>query len=242
MSPVVRVSQDVSERLKAHAEPFVDTPSSVIERLLDYFEKNQPTLEKLPRLSQNKAYKKAHVEACKADQSFTRQQVNIFLAPAVEDNIRATILQKVSIKVAEKYLKEKELEDLKAAMQQRTDFNCWAMTDSNIATFNKMRPGDIVFMTVKGTGSFNYVGKVLTKFRNEAMGNYLWPVAHEKPWELIYLLDDIRQVNIEKSKLVITLGYQPAYVVPGIICVKPSRVTTVIERYGSIDQFINNIA
>jgi hypothetical protein len=34
MSPTIRISPDTYERLKAHAEPFVDTPDSVIRRLL----------------------------------------------------------------------------------------------------------------------------------------------------------------------------------------------------------------
>jgi hypothetical protein len=38
MMPVVRISDSVFERLQTHAKPFVDTPASVIERLLDFYE------------------------------------------------------------------------------------------------------------------------------------------------------------------------------------------------------------
>lgn len=34
MSPTIRISQDTYEHLKQHAEPFIDTPDSVIRRLL----------------------------------------------------------------------------------------------------------------------------------------------------------------------------------------------------------------
>ena len=34
MTPTVRVDEEVYEQLKAHAEPFVDTPNSVLRRLL----------------------------------------------------------------------------------------------------------------------------------------------------------------------------------------------------------------
>jgi predicted CopG family antitoxin len=40
MSQVIRISDDVYERLKAQATPFVDTPAIVIERLLDKLEAN----------------------------------------------------------------------------------------------------------------------------------------------------------------------------------------------------------
>lgn len=41
MMPVIRISDEVFGRLQQHATPFVDTPASVIERLLDAFEATQ---------------------------------------------------------------------------------------------------------------------------------------------------------------------------------------------------------
>lgn len=38
MMPVIRLSDATYRRLQAHAEPFVDTPVSVIERILDEYE------------------------------------------------------------------------------------------------------------------------------------------------------------------------------------------------------------
>lgn len=39
MMPVVRIPDSVYERLQKHATPFVDTPATVIERLLDSYER-----------------------------------------------------------------------------------------------------------------------------------------------------------------------------------------------------------
>lgn len=38
MMPVVRIPDELFERLQVHAKPFVDSPASVIERLLDFYE------------------------------------------------------------------------------------------------------------------------------------------------------------------------------------------------------------
>ena len=38
MSPVIRISESIYERLQELATPFVDTPASIIERLLDHYE------------------------------------------------------------------------------------------------------------------------------------------------------------------------------------------------------------
>src|SRR6266496_1209550 len=43
MMPVVRIPDPVFERLQAIATPFVDTPASVIEKLLDFYAANQGT-------------------------------------------------------------------------------------------------------------------------------------------------------------------------------------------------------
>jgi hypothetical protein len=47
MMPVIRIPDAVYERLQQHATPFVDTPATVIERLLDAYEKKSTTLAKL---------------------------------------------------------------------------------------------------------------------------------------------------------------------------------------------------
>lgn len=47
MLPVIRISDSIFERLQALATPLVDTPATVIERLLDSFE------SQTPRLTQN---------------------------------------------------------------------------------------------------------------------------------------------------------------------------------------------
>jgi hypothetical protein len=41
MMPIVRIPENVFARLQKHAEPFVDTPVNVIERLLDFYERGR---------------------------------------------------------------------------------------------------------------------------------------------------------------------------------------------------------
>ena len=38
MAPVIRISDEVFRKLQSLGEPFVDTPSTVIERVLEYYE------------------------------------------------------------------------------------------------------------------------------------------------------------------------------------------------------------
>ena len=45
----------------------------------------------------------------------------------------------------------------------------------------------------------------------------------------------------EKGRLVSALGYQSNYVVPGIIRVNPPRVSMILTRYGSIENFLEEV-
>ncbi|MFC1552986.1 T4SS efffector SepA family protein [Candidatus Latescibacterota bacterium] len=38
MSPIIRIPETVYDKLQSIAEPFIDTPASVIERIVDYYE------------------------------------------------------------------------------------------------------------------------------------------------------------------------------------------------------------
>lgn len=49
MMPVVRIPDELFERLQNHAKPFVDTPASVIEKLLDFYEAGQRRAPRAPR-------------------------------------------------------------------------------------------------------------------------------------------------------------------------------------------------
>lgn len=48
MSPVVRIPKEIYSRLKSLAEPFTDTPATVVERLLDFHEEYRQT-DGIPR-------------------------------------------------------------------------------------------------------------------------------------------------------------------------------------------------
>jgi len=43
MAPVIRIPEDVFKRLQKHAVPFEDTPASVIDRLLTFFDEHSST-------------------------------------------------------------------------------------------------------------------------------------------------------------------------------------------------------
>lgn len=235
MAPVIRISDQLFERLKKHAEPLVDTPSDVIEHLLNSYETNLSHLA--PESNSSISTPSPQLELASV---FKSNQFNIFLVPAIKENMRYTIEKGVNLNTAKQFFSSSEFEALKKALGGKTDFYCWATTNSNRTTFREMQQGDFALLTEKGTGKFTVFGEIIAKFKNAALGDHLWPVVPGKPWELIYIFSSVRHINIDKSKLVNELGYQSNYTVPGIIRVQPSRVNRLLSRHNSIENFINS--
>ena len=82
MSKVIRISDGIFKRLQDHGTPLVDTPASVIERLLDYYEANRST-EQDTRVTQSEPPSGVN----------TLRPEGFYLAPGNLENMEATVLQ-----------------------------------------------------------------------------------------------------------------------------------------------------
>lgn len=227
MSKVIRIEDEIFGRLQNHAEPFVDTPSSVIEKLLNYYESSLSKTEMTH----------AHTSQGRKENPMR----NIFLAPASEENLRKTIMGSVSLTSIAHLLSEGELQVLRSSAKSSEALNCWAMTEGSRSKFNEMTPGDLVLFTVKDSKKFQYSGEVVAKIDSEKLGGFLWDFVPTKPWKLVYFLGNIQAVNIDKTRLVTALGYNKNFVVPGITKVNPIARDTILAQHGTIKSFIDSI-
>lgn len=115
------------------------------------------------------------------------------------------------------------------------------MSESNRAKYKEMNPGDLVIFSEKNSGKFQYCGKVTAKVENEKLGNHLWPACvPTKHWKLIYFLEDIRGIHIDKTKLVVTLGYDKKFVVPGVTRLNQVARDTILSKHGSMEAFVDS--
>jgi len=225
MSKVIRISDETFSRLQNLAEPLVDTPASVIEKLLGEFE---TTLSKNKSGDQMKSYN-------------VNSDHNLFLVPADKSNIKQSIQKKVQFNDASHYLSSSDKKKLNSILGQNNSFNCWAMTESNRSTYKKMKSGDYILLSEKGTGKFNFTGRVKGKIESESLGNKLWSFTPGKPWSLIYIIDDLKAINIDKQEMVQTLGYSSNYVVPGVIRVQRQNLNSALGSYREIKTMINSL-
>lgn len=227
MSKVIRISDTIFSRLQQYSTPLVDTPASVIERVLDYYEKSH-RFEKRSSTSHSPTNTKQEVN-----------KIGLYLAPASKENLETTIIKSKPLIVAKSNLSQEQFKALEHGLKGKEKIHCWAMTKNSRSKFNAMNKGDLVLFTSKGTGRFSYIAKVIYKLESALLGEALWSVVPGLPWELIYFLEDINRINVPKEKLVSALGYDQGYVVPGIVRVSSERVQNIINVYGSIPKLIS---
>lgn len=241
MSKVIRIDDETFSRLQGLAEPLIDTPSDVIVRLLNYYESSIRTKNNTnfvgktvqQSMNSNEIYKEGVPQPMSSSH-------NLFLAPAIEENIEKTIKSSISLKGIQEFLSKEEFEGLQKKSPDLR-LHCWAMTESRRAVFDSMKEGDIVLFTVKNSGKFQFYGEVIFKVDNEKLGNYLWDFVPNKPWRLIYFLKNVRAIDVDKTKLVEALSYDSNYNVPGIINVKRINLEIALNRHGSIKSLIESV-
>jgi hypothetical protein len=225
MSKVIRISEEIFTRLQEISEPLVDTPASAIARLLDHYSGTLP--EK--------------VEVNNMGSLISINAQGLFLAPASQENIHATLLNAKPIEFARDYLSPEEFETMKNALSGKDSFHSWAMTKNSRSRFDAMLIGDMVLFTSKGSGKFSYSATVVHKVENLHLGEALWSVVPGLPWELIYFLDNVQRINIPKEKLIRILGYNPGYVVPGIIRVDPPRIVKALGKNTNLTDLLKTL-
>jgi hypothetical protein len=164
---------------------------------------------------------------------------NLFLVPTTRENLRASIQKAIPIETARECLTDSQFELLARAIAPAKEFRCWATREAGKGVFLQMTPGDIVLMTQKGTGRFNLRARVLTKLVSEPLGQRIWPGGSLLPWEFIYVLDDLRPLDIKKARLITALRYQPGFWVPGHIRVSPEKLRDAMWTFGTLEGLLD---
>ncbi len=252
MSKVIRISEETFLRLQEHAEPLIDTPATVIERLLDYYERQQrrPDTQK-PLHSRRSWVSNLRLDASLSapmlqdaaseafgDYEYAPITPGLFLALAPPDDVAATIARAVPYTKAERLILPRQRIQLKRALEDASTFHCYAMSESNRSVFESMRPGDYVLISELRTGKFNFLARILTKFESEELGRELWTDENRESLSLIYAIEEIKEVKIDKAKLNKALGYSGRFALKGAMRVDPKRLEPLMLKFGSVEELL----
>ena len=147
--------------------------------------------------------------------------MDVYLAPASIENLNKSIIGSIDNKVLKKYLNEREWKEI-GKIYKGKEIKCWGMNCGSgkyQTYFNDFNYGDYIIFTPKGSGKFKYIGRIVYKIFNEKLGEILWKFKGDKEngsWKYIMFIEDVKEVDIDKKKLLVLLGYKPNYYVYGL--------------------------
>jgi hypothetical protein len=133
-------------------------------------------------------------------------------------------------------------EEDRNALSQEEIFFIWGNRPGGRAPWERMEKDDYVFFYQHG--NITYVGKMLYKTHNKELADKLWGPYTKgnitEYWEYIYFLHNMVEVNIDYSILKGLAGYKANAVVQGFQSYRNEGIQKINEKYGSIENFIND--
>lgn len=166
--------------------------------------------------------------------------MSLILAPAALENLEVSIISGVPRSEILSHLDDRARSDFEQFVPIGQNAQCWAMTETRRAVFRAIHPGDEVMFTTKGTGRFSYIGSVVGQIESEALGNHLWPVVGAKPWKLIYFLNNIEPISVDKTRFVERIGFSKSFQVPGVIRVDRPQANAIQRKFGTFRAYLGS--
>lgn len=164
----------------------------------------------------------------------------LFLVPTGDPTARENFERTIRQPIPERHLNR--LDPPLAALARRVPggVRAWGTkageNDRHVSTWSRMESGDWVLFCVDGL--FPVAGRVLAREHSPLVARRLWGEEEGETWEYLYLLDEVRQVDIPRLGLNEALGYKPGNHVQGFSRVKPD----VEKEFGSVEQFLEQLA
>lgn len=91
--------------------------------------------------------------------------------------------------------------------------------------------------------NFEYYAFVIYKTRNAELAMHLWSVNQDgETWEYMYFLSNLSEVSVPVVTFNELVGYQQHYIPQGFSVVNQEKTSSLISRYGSIEEFLNYLA
>ncbi|MDZ4860102.1 MAG: hypothetical protein SGI88_14080 [Candidatus Hydrogenedentes bacterium] len=229
MAPVIRITDEVYTRLQRLAEPFVDTPATVIERLLNAQEGERRNVAG----KENGAIATSQLRNYQPELWEQTPCNNLFLAPGNKTNLDRSILQSVQISDINQLLTPEQ----RGILRNTQSLRCFALKEHARTNYNAMRPGDLVLFSENGSGKFKYASRIQTTFENASLGKLIW---RDPQWKLIYLLNPQQTwiTDLNKPNTLEKCGYDRNFWLPGFIQVSAEVVVRIKRSQGSFAGFL----
>ena len=91
-----------------------------------------------------------------------------------------------------------------------------------------------------GTGLLGYMGEVCHKVHSVTLGKDIWPEQASTPWEYIYFLKDVTNIDLDFGLFKKKLNYDSKYHLQGAISLNEDRWSIIRKKYGNFEKFLKS--
>ena len=164
---------------------------------------------------------------------------HIFLAPRAKettyDNLKSTVINGRDYSELAHLLDEEG----KKALSHGGKLYAWGNVENLKTRWDRMQPNDLILFYARG--EFVYAGRCLYKQLSSQLSDALWPRSprFNKPWSCVFFLTDIKLIKIPLS-VINEIGKYNFRAVMGFQSVNNACVESIIQKYGSTENFVNN--
>ncbi len=150
-----------------------------------------------------------------------------------------TIEEGFTIDRIKRFLSEDDLKNIEDIFPDRK-IRAWGATpgSGNIRNWNNLEIDDRILIYRKG--NYEYIATIVHKIHNPELAKFLWGTdSSGQTWEYMYLLDNLRELPVPASDFNKVVGYAPNYFPQGFMQISGDKLNSLIEKFGSIDEFLN---
>ncbi len=165
---------------------------------------------------------------------------NLFLVPAGDPRARENFERTVQRRIAVGDLERLGATTAKLARSARGGVGAWGtkpgQDDRHVGTWSRMERGDWVLFYFDGL--FPVSARILTRAHSPAVARRFWGEEEGETWEYLYLLDEVRRVDVSRLGLNEALGYKPGSYPQGFARVRRD----IDEEFGSVEQLLEQLS
>jgi len=166
---------------------------------------------------------------------------NLFLLVAsgghnTEEHYTETIQKGVQLKDLSDFVSENKKKEIADVYGERT-VRLWGAKpgERNIRNWKEMKRGDSIL--IYRNKKIEYVAKITIKLHNKPLAKELWGQEDGVTWEYIYLLDDLRKVDMALEDFNELLGYSKENFFSGLTPIAQE----IIDSFGSVGGLVSNL-
>lgn len=151
----------------------------------------------------------------------------LFLNPIDSENAAKSLDRPLSLTQASQALPTGEAaEKLRSKYNSIEEVYCWGTRERNRTVFSRMSKGDLVLFSKPQSGEFGLMARIVVTLEAPGFSTRVWTGHAARDHHFLYFLEPPIPARIDKTRLLVMLGYSKTDRLQRLRQVSPDRLRT----------------